>query len=104
MTTATINQPEWIASLKAQDAERSTGLFDLRPASKAAALTFAINGGMKTVSVGDTLWIASGGYVTVERVTKSLIYTTGGRFHRSTGALCGTWSHLYVVAIRTSNN
>ena len=100
---ATIECPEWVANLKALDAGRSTGIWDLHPASSAAALSFALDGDMKRVQAGDTLWLAGGGYVTVERVTKSLLYTSGGKFHRATGARWQTSWMAFVVATRTTN-
>ena len=56
------------------------------------------------VQVGDTLWLAGGGYVTVEKVTQSLLHTSGGKFHRATGARWqgSAWKGVHVVAIRTT--
>lgn len=102
--TATIECPAWVADLKALDSAKSTGIWDLHPASSAAALRFALDGDMNRVRVGDTLWLAGGGHVTVERVTKSLLHTTGGKFQRATGAKWqgSAWNRGYVVAIRTT--
>ncbi len=101
--TAPIECPDWVANLKALDAGRSTGIWDLHPASSSAALAFATND-MKRVRVGDTLWLAGGGYVTVEKVTQSLLHTSGGKYHLATGARWqgSAWKGGHVVAIRTT--
>lgn len=102
-TTQTIECPAWVANLKSQDRAETTGIWSLHPASSRAALAFAA-GDMKTVQAGDTLWLAGGGYVTVEKVSKSLVYTTGGKFNRVTGARWqgNAWNGGHVVAVRTT--
>lgn len=101
--TAPIECPAWVADLSRLDVAKSRGAFDLHPASARAALAFAADG-MKRVRLGDTLWLAGGGYVVVGRLTKSLLYTSGGKFHRATGARWhgSSWKGGHVVAIRTT--
>ncbi len=92
--------PAWVVDLKALDAGRSTGIWDLHPASSEAAQRFAADG-LSGVKPGDTLWLAGGGFVEVQKVSKYLIQTSGGRFHRRTGSRWQTSWKAFVVAFRT---
>lgn len=95
-----IECPAWVADLGRQDREQSAGVFDLHPASTRAALAFAA-GDMKTVKAGETIWLAGGGWVEVVKVTKSLLHTSGGKFHRATGCRWQSWHAGFLVAFRT---